>query len=347
MEYIIQLFQGFSSFQQLPVTMQYIMAASFAAGVTLGLVSLVSLVAVYAERKISARMQARVGPMHVGWHGVLQTLADGIKLFLKEDIIPTLADKWLFILAPALVMGGALLSWAVIPLGPNWVPADLNIGVLYLLATSSVVAIGIIMAGWASHNKWSLYGAMRTSAQFLSYEIPTALFIIPPVLLAGSLHLGTIVSGQSGGFLGLGNWYVWNPFCFVAFIAYYISALAEANRLPFDLPESESELVAGFHTEYSGMRFALFFIAEYADLFVVCAIGSLLFLGGWHGPFGIEHWSVYIIKIAALIFLAMWLRWTLPRLRIDQLMATCWKFLIPLGLIDIVGISFWVALMER
>ena len=262
---------------------------------------------------------------------------------MKEDIIPVMADKWLFILAPLLVFSGAFLGWAVLPLGPGWVPSDLNIGVLYLIATSSLVVIGIIMAGWASYNKWSLYGAMRSSAQFLSYEIPTTLNLVPPVLLAGSMNLTEIVNQQAGGILGVGNWFVWNPFCLIAFIAYYVSSLAETNRLPFDLPESESELVAGFHSEYSGMRFAFFFMAEYAELFLVSAVGSLLFLGGWHG-FGVSSVLIYLLKVLALVCIAMWLRWTLPRLRIDQLMGLCWKFLIPLGLINILGASLWMQL---
>jgi len=344
MLYLINLFQEYSLLKAMPEWLQYLLAAGLCAVAGIAMVAVIGIVAVYAERKISAHMQARVGPMHVGWHGILQTAADGLKLFIKEDIIPAMADKWLFILAPGLVFSGALISWAVLPLGPKWVPADLNIGILYLLATSSIVAIGIIMAGWSSHNKWSLYGAMRTSAQFLSYEVPTALHILPPVLLAGSLRLGTVVQAQSGSVM---NWYVWNPFCLIAFIAYYVSSLAETNRLPFDLPESESELVAGVHTEYSGMRYALFYMAEYADMFIVSALGALLFLGGWYGPYGVEHWSIYMIKVSALMFVTMWLRWTLPRLRIDQLMGVCWKFLIPLGLVNIVALSFWVALMER
>ncbi|MEW6233778.1 MAG: NADH-quinone oxidoreductase subunit NuoH [Candidatus Omnitrophota bacterium] len=344
MLYLINLFQEYSLLKAMPEWLQYLLAAGLCAVAAIAMVAVIGIVAVYAERKVSAHMQARMGPMHVGWHGILQTAADGLKLFIKEDIIPAMADKWLFILAPGLVFSGALISWAVLPLGPKWVPADLNIGILYLLATSSIVAIGIIMAGWSSHNKWSLYGAMRTSAQFLSYEVPTALHILPPVMLASSLRLGTVVQAQAGG---VWNWYVWNPFCLIAFIAYYVSSLAETNRLPFDLPESESELVAGVHTEYSGMRYALFYMAEYADLFIVSAIGALLFLGGWYGPFGLEHWSIYIVKVSALMFVAMWLRWTLPRLRIDQLMGVCWKFLIPLGLINIVALSYWIALMER
>lgn len=340
---LVQLLSTLPLIGMLPDALLQVTAALIFAGVGIALVSVVALVSVYGERKVSAHMQCRVGPMHVGWHGVLQTAADGLKLFLKEDIIPTMADKWLFIAAPAVVFTGAFLAWAVIPFGPDWIPADLNIGVVYLLATSSLVAVGIIMAGWASYNKWSLYGAMRTSAQFLSYEIPSALNLMPPVLLAGSLNLTAIVNQQAGGMLGIGHWYVFNPFCLIAFVAYYVSSLAETNRMPFDLPESESELVAGFHSEYTGMRFSFFFLAEYAELFVVSAIGSLMFLGGWHA-FGYSSVFIYLAKITVLILIAMWLRWTLPRLRIDQLMATCWKFFIPLGLINILGASLWMAL---
>lgn len=341
MEWIIDLLRAYPPMDQWSNALLITTAAAIAASMTMGVVSLVALVAVYAERKVSARIQSRVGPMHVGWHGVLQTVADGIKLLLKEDIVPAKADRFLFVLAPALVFTGAFLSWAVLPLGPGWVPIDMNIGVVYLLATSSLVAIGIIMAGWASHNKWSLLGAMRTAAQFLSYEVPTALHLLPPVLLIGSLNLMTIADAQAGGWLGIGNWALWNPFCFIAFFAYYISSLAETNRLPFDLPESESELVAGFHAEYTGIRFSFFFLAEYAEMFIVSAVSSLLFLGAWHA-FGVSSFVIYLFKVAFLMYIAMWLRWTLPRFRIDQLMSFCWKFLIPLGLINLVAISAWV-----
>ncbi|MBZ0255759.1 NADH-quinone oxidoreductase subunit H, partial [bacterium] len=230
-----------------PAYVIWLVAALTAAGLTMGMVSIVAMVAVYAERKISADMQARIGPMHVGWHGVLQTVADAVKLLLKEDLIPAMADKWLFVTAPVLVFGGAFLSWAILPLGKGWAPVDLNIGIVYLMATSSLVALGVIMAGWGSHNKWSLYGAMRTAAQFLSYEIPTALHLLPPVILAGTLNMTALADSQAGGFMNMGNWALWNPFCFLSFFSYYISGLAETNRVPFDLPESESELVAGFH----------------------------------------------------------------------------------------------------
>ncbi|HPA45162.1 MAG TPA: NADH-quinone oxidoreductase subunit NuoH [bacterium] len=335
-----------------PVSVVVLLIALIGAGIMLAWVAVVALVAVWAERKVSAHMQARLGPMYVGgFHGWLQTAADGLKLFLKEDIIPAMADKWLFIQAPVLVFGGALLAYAAIPFGPKLVVSDINIGVFYILAVSAIVAIGIIMAGWASHNKWSLYGGMRTAAQFLSYEIPSALHLMPVIMYAGTLNLGEIVQSQETGLFGWGGifgWYAFrNPFLFLSFICYYISSLAETNRTPFDLPETESELVAGFHTEYTGIRFSFFFMAEYADMFVVAALSTLLFCGGWNCvlPRSVQFVPdpvVFVLKCSAFIFLTMWLRWTLPRFRVDQLMALCWKFLIPLGLLNIVGSGLWM-----
>jgi len=352
MHFVPYLQETFPLLASWPTSLVILLTASLGAGILLAWVAVVALVAVWAERKVSAHMQARLGPMYVGgFHGWLQTVADGIKLFLKEDIIPALADKWLFIQAPVLVFCGAFLAYVAIPFAPGWVVADLNIGVFYILAVSALVAIGIIMAGWSSHNKWSLYGAMRSAAQFLSYEIPSALHLMPAVMMAGTLHLGTIVQSQETGLFGLGGifgWYAFrNPFLFLSFLCYYISSLAETNRTPFDLPETESELVAGFHTEYTGMRFAFFFMAEYADMFVVSALITLLYCGGWNGvlPRDIQFIPdplVFVIKCSFFIFVTMWLRWTLPRFRIDQLMGLCWKFLIPLGLINIVGSGLWM-----
>ncbi|HOE12347.1 MAG TPA: NADH-quinone oxidoreductase subunit NuoH [bacterium] len=340
-----------------PASVVVLLVALIGAGIMLAWVALVALVAVWAERKVSAHMQARLGPIYVGgFHGWLQTVADGLKLFLKEDIIPAMADKWLYIQAPVLVFGGAFLAYAAIPFGPKLVVSDLNIGVFYILAMSAIVAVGIIMAGWASHNKWSLYGGMRTAAQFLSYEIPSALHLMPVIMYAGTLNLGEIVRSQETGLFGwagIFGWYLFrNPFLFLSFICYYISSLAETNRTPFDLPETESELVAGYHTEYTGIRFAFFFMAEYANMFVAAALSTLLFCGGWNGVLSrnIQYLPdpvVFLLKCSAFIFLTMWLRWTLPRFRIDQLMALCWKFLIPLGLLNIVGSALWMYIFEQ
>jgi NADH-quinone oxidoreductase subunit H len=321
----------------------------------MGFVSLVAFASVWAERKVSAHMQARLGPMEVGgFHGWLQTVADALKLLLKEDIVPATADKPLFFLAPILVFMGALLSYVAIPFGPKMVVASLDLGVFYILATSAFVAVGVIMAGWSSYNKWSIYGGMRAASQYISYEIPTALHLLPGVLMAGSLNLVQIADSQAYYLgdpsqpwhkdLSILNWSVWpwvNPFATVSFIMYYIASLAETHRTPFDLAESESELVAGSHTEYSGIRWSFFFLAEYADLFVVSALGTVLYLGGWHGIPFVPPVAEFLLKCCFLIFVSMWLRWTLPRLRVDQLTYVCWKVLLPFGFVTVLGTGFW------
>lgn len=319
-------------------------------GVVLGVllftfIAIFTLVAVWLERKISGHMQDRLGPMEVGgWHGWAQTIADTIKLLVKEDIIPAKADKLLFRAAPYVVFSATLAAFAALPWSKHFIPADLNVGLLYILSVSSVVVIGILMGGWASNNKWSLYGAMRSAAQMVSYEIPVALSLIVAILISGSLDMQQIVESQSG------NMFHWNafrffPFAFVAFIIYFIASLAEVNRTPFDLTEAESELVAGFHTEYSGMRWSFFMMAEYANMFVVSAIATTAFLGGWQPPFQFlaflpgAFW--FLAKAFFLIFIQMWLRWTLPRLRVDQLMYTAWKVLTPFSFALILFVSLW------
>lgn len=315
-----------------------IAATSFGLAVFTGL-ALAALVFVWMERKVAGYIQSRYGPMYVGkFHGALQTIADAIKLLNKEDIWPSDADKFLWRIAPILVFLGAFLSFVVLPFGPNWIGAQLDVGLLYVFATSSLVVMGVIAAGWGSNNKWSLYGAMRGAAQVISYEIPLGLAVLPVVMVTGSLNLATIVEAQSGWFW---NWNVAGGLPLVgllAFVIYLISSLAEVNRTPFDLPETESELVSGFHTEYTGMKFAFFFLGEYADMFVVSAIAVTTFLGGWYTgiPF-VDSWApaplVFIVKSVLLVFVQIWLRWTLPRLRVDQLMHVCWKVLIPATLI--------------
>ena len=303
-----------------------------------------AIVFTWAERKVAGFIQSRYGPMRVGhWHGVAQPVADMLKILQKEDIIPAPADKFFFRLAPILVFLGSLLAWACIPFAPGFIAADLDLGLFYIFAVSSVVVIGILMAGWASNNKWALYGAARGAAQIVSYEIPLALASIPVVMATGSLNMNDIVAAQGGG---LANWFIfYNPFLFLAFFLYFIASVAEVNRTPFDLPETESELVAGYHTEYTGMRFAFFFLAEYANLFLVSCIATALFLGGWWSPipgFNFAPALCFIIKATLLVFLQMWLRWTLPRLRVDQLMYVCWKVMIPLSLICVVGAGIWM-----
>jgi len=309
-----------------------------------------ALFAVWLERKVSAHMQDRLGPMRTGgWHGWAQTLADILKLIQKEDIVPSAADKKLHFVAPYLVFIGSYAAFAAIPFSSAYIGSNINIGLFYVIAVSSLVVVGLLMAGWASNNKWSLFGAVRSAAQIVSYEIPTALALLAVVMVAGTLNLQTINQAQTGWFW---NWYLFQkfPFIFIAFIIYFVSSLAETNRTPFDIPEAESELVAGYHTEYSGMKFAMFFLAEYANMFAVSAIGSTLFLGGWNSPFGDflsgPFWGVFwfLSKGMFFVFVQMWLRWTLPRLRVDQLMYVSWKVLTPGAFACILGVGFWLML---
>ena len=311
----------------------------------------------YMERKVLAHMQARLGPMRTGFHGLLQPIADGLKFMMKEDIIPAKADKWVFRIAPLILLTMAFGAIVVIPFGPSTsfflskkVPlavSNLNIGVLYILAFASIGTYGVIMAGWASNNKYSLMGGFRSAAQMISYEIPMAFAVITVVLMAGSLNLSDIVVAQKG------RWFIAAlPVGPVAFFLYLFAGIAETNRVPFDLPEAESELVAGYFTEYSGIRFALFFMAEYISMMVVSLLVSIMFLGGWLPiqilPHTLGHIGLiaFINKMLAAIpptvwllaklyfflFFYMWLRATLPRYRYDQLMALSWKFLLPLSL---------------
>ncbi len=320
----------------------------------LTLFAMLGLVLVFMERKVSAYMQIRVGPNRVGYKGTAQTLADTIKLLVKEGLIPDGADKFLFNLAPFIVMIGAMLLMAPIPFARNMQIWDLNIGVLYITAISSISVIGILMAGWSSNNKYSLLGAMRSGAQIVSYELSAGLAILSIVILTGSLKISDIIASQQNG------WWIFKGHipALISFVIFIIAVTAETNRAPFDMAEAESELTAGFHTEYSGMRFALFFLAEYVNIFIVCAIGATLFLGGWM-PFHIGSWSGFnhimdfipssiwfMGKTFSLIFLIMWFRWTFPRLRIDQLLNLEWKYLLPIGmfnllLMTIVAIMGW------
>ena len=321
-----------------------------------------ALIAVYFERKISAFMQDRLGPMEVGifgfkggkkfWGGIGQTLADAIKLLVKEDILPNNADKFLMILAPFIIFTGAFLTFIGLPFAENIVISDFNIGIFYIVAMSSIGVIGVILAGWSSNNKWSLYGSMRAAAQIISYEIPIALSLLLVVLVAGSLHLGDIVQWQADH-----RWFIFHsPFTFLAFFIYYISTIAETNRTPFDIPEAESELVAGWMTEYSGFRWALFFLSEYANMLIVSIVASIVFLGGWLSPLQVfnifpDSWLILdgpviglfwvLFKAVVLIFIMMWFRWTFPRLRVDQLMYLCWKVFIPFALANLFFVSLW------
>jgi NADH-quinone oxidoreductase subunit H len=313
----------------------------------IGLFAALGLVLVIMERKVAAWIQIRLGPNRVGPKGMFQSLADTVKLLVKEGMTPDGADKLLFNVAPFIAMIVAMLLLAPIAFAKDFQMWDLNIGVLYVSAISSISVIGILMAGWASNNKYSLLGAMRSGAQIVSYELSAGLAILTIVVLTGSLRLSDIIHAQADGWwIFKGHLPVW-----IAFIIFIIAVTAETNRAPFDLAEAESELTAGFHTEYSGMKFALFFLAEYINVFIVCAIGATLFLGGWM-PFHIGHWesfnhvmdyipsSIWFFgKTFFLIFLIMWFRWTFPRLRIDQLLNLEWKYLLPISMFNLLLVT--------
>ncbi|MCM8775608.1 MAG: NADH-quinone oxidoreductase subunit NuoH [Candidatus Omnitrophica bacterium] len=286
------------------------------------------------ERKVVGRIQNRIGPNRVGKFGLLQPIADGIKMLTKEDIVPFQADPVLHFLAPVIIVMPALLIFAVIPFGRGMTAVDLNIGILYFIAVSSISTIAIFMASWGSRNKFSLLGGMRTVAQMISYEVPMVLSVVPVILVAETLSTNAIIEAQSAG------WFVWTPWGLAGFLIFFLCAVAECNRSPFDIPEAESEIVAGFHTEYSGIKFALFYMAEFISVFAVSALAVTLFLGGWKGPW-LPSWLWFLLKAYALIGVMFWFRGTLPRFRVDQLMGLAWKFLLPLALINIFVVGFW------
>jgi NADH-quinone oxidoreductase subunit H len=316
----------------------------------------------WVERRVSARMQSRIGPNRAGPHGFLVWIADGIKSILKEDIVPTESDQLLFRLAPYLVFVGVSATFVVMPFGQYLIAADLDIGILFVIAVTSLVTIGLMTGGWASNNKWSLLGGIRSAAQIISYEIPGAVAIVCIVMMTGSLRMQDIIGAQGGAgasFFDQGGWpwywYVFrNPVMFGLFFLYFTTALAEGNRAPFDLPEAESELVAGYSTEYSGMRYLFFFFAEWANVFVMSGIASALFLGGWQIPgvtpaqqeasFALQLVGVllFLTKSWILIFVVVWLRWTLPRVRIDQMMNLCWKWFVPMSFGAFLFTALWM-----
>jgi NADH-quinone oxidoreductase subunit H len=331
-----------------------VLIGAVALGVALGVLTIAGILT-WAERRVAGRTQSRVGPNRVGPLGFLQWVADGVKLVTKEDVIPAAADQKLFRLAPYPVVVGAFAAFATIPFGRYLIAADLNVGVLYLVAVTSLVVVGVLMAGWSSNNKWALLGGVRSAAQIVSYEVPSVVALMSVVLVAGTLSLQGIIS-QQGGWPW--QWLIfYNPFTFVAFFLFFTAAVAEGNRTPFDLPEAESELVAGYNVEYSGMRFAGFFLGEFANVYLMSAIATVLFYGGWQIPgvsaaeqgasWGLEALGVVIfaVKSGFGAFVVLWLRWTLPRLRVDQLMSLCYRYLLPLSFAMLVANALYVWLV--
>jgi NADH-quinone oxidoreductase subunit H len=337
---------------RLPETWAIIAQFALVAILVISLFSVLGLVLILMERRVSAWMQLRMGPNRVGPRGWFQTVADTLKLIVKEGMTPNGADKLLFNLAPFVVMIVSMVIMAPLMFAKGFQIWDINIGVLFIVAISSVSVIGILMAGWASNNKYSLLGAMRSGAQIVSYELSAGLSILTVVALAGSLQVSTIIESQADGWwIFKGHIPVW-----IAFVIFIVAVTAETNRAPFDLAEAESELTAGFHTEYSGMKFALFFLAEYVNIFVVCAIGATLFFGGWM-PLHIGNWTAFnqvmdyipssvwfFSKTFFLIFVIMWFRWTFPRLRIDQLLNLEWKYLLPISMFNLLLVTVIILL---
>lgn len=336
-----------------------------ASAAVVGVLALVGGLGTYAERKISADIQMRQGPNRVGPFGILQFVADGIKMLTKEDVLPRAADRPLFTLAPLLALLGVLATLAVLPFSSALVLTDLNVGVLYLIGVSSLVGVAVFLGGYASNSKWSMLGGMRGASQIISYEVPVTLSVLCAVLLAGSMSFGDVTEAQGG--LPHRWFLLHNPFSFLAFLVLFVGSLAETNRAPFDLPEAESELVSGYHTEYTGMRFAFFALAEYIEVFVVCGVGAALFLGGHRVPFPADGFltgtlglppapaalarqaleaATFFGKTLALYYVVIWIRWTLPRLRVDQLMTVCWKYLTPVALANLVGAAVWTVAFD-
>ena len=337
-----------------------VLAALIKFALLLNLCAVEALLFIWMERKISGRIQDRLGPTRVGGlFGWLQTLADGIKLIAKEDICPGEADRMLFKLAPYVSFAAGFAAYLALPFSNGWVGQDINVAVFFILAVLGLEVFGVILAGYASGSKWSLFGAMREAAQVVSYEVPMGMCVVVPVFLCGTMNLVTIGNMQAGWFT---NWLIFHdPFTFLIFWVYFTCGTASVNRAPFDLAEAESELVAGFHTEYSGLRWSFFFMAEYGSMFTVAALASILFLGGWNGPVPISMFlpdavtgsdlGGYLVNLLGLmnfllkctlgVTIMMWVRWTLPRLRIDQVMTTCLKYCVPLSAVCFLGALFW------
>ena len=317
-------------------------AAGTVVAVFLSAFALLSLI----ERKVLARIQNRLGPNRAGWFGILQPVADGIKMLTKEDIVPTKAEWFLHLVAPVLIVVPSILALGVMPYGREWLPVPLELGMLFFFAVGTLTEIAVFIAGWASGSKFPMLGAMRAISQMVSYELPLMISALAVVMMSGTLSLAGIVEAQGGYTLGfLPQWNVFTPWGLVAGLVFLIAAIAESNRCPFDLPEGESEIVAGHMTEYSGFKYALFFMGEYLGLFAICGLGITLFLGGWQAPLPglglVPSYLWFFAKLAAVIFLMLWIRGTFPRVRIDQLMRFAWLFLIPVALLTLPVAAVW------
>ena len=317
-------------------------AAGTVVAVFLSAFALLSLI----ERKVLARIQNRLGPNRAGWFGILQPVADGIKMLTKEDIVPTKAEWFLHLVAPVLIVVPSILALGVMPYGREWLPVPLELGMLFFFAMGTLTEIAVFIAGWASGSKFPMLGAMRAISQMVSYELPLMISALAVVMMSGTLSLAGIVEAQGGYTLGfLPQWNVFTPWGLVAGLVFLIAAIAESNRCPFDLPEGESEIVAGHMTEYSGFKYALFFMGEYLGLFAICGLGITLFLGGWQAPLPglglVPSYLWFFAKLAAVIFLMLWIRGTFPRVRIDQLMRFAWLFLIPVALLTLPVAAVW------
>jgi len=330
--------------------------------------AIISGTTVWWEMRVSSRMQSRVGYNRVGAGGFFQWIADAVKLLLKEDLIPADADQLLFRAAPYFVLVGFALTFVALPFGESLIAADLNVGIFYMISVTALVVVGILLAGWASNSKWALFGGMRSAAQVVSYEIPAGVAIMVPILMAGTLSMQGIIRAQGAW---PWQWFIaTNPFAVVAFVIFFIAQLAEGNRTPFDLPEADSELVAGYLSEYSSFRFALYFLVEFGNLWVMAAVGVTLFFGGWQIPFvgpetflaakganalpalgwwGLQALSlvVFVVKTLVLLNVIVWIRWTLPRIRVDQMMSLCWKYLVPFAFLSFVGTLLWMVLVAQ
>jgi NADH-quinone oxidoreductase subunit H len=328
----------------------------------------VSGATVWWEMRVSARMQSRIGYNRVGAGGFFQWIADAVKLIFKEDLVPADADHLLFRVAPYFVFVGFALTFVALPWGESLIAADLNVGIFYMVAVTALVVVGILLAGWSSNSKWALFGGMRSAAQVVSYEIPAGIAIMVPVLMAGTLSMQGIIRAQGPW---PWQWFVFsNPFAFVAFVIFFIAQLAEGNRTPFDLPEADSELVAGYLSEYSGFRFAFYFLVEFGNLWVMAAVATTLFFGGWQVPGttqatfdaargagllpGAAWWglqilsmAVFAVKVFAILNVIVWIRWTLPRIRVDQMMTICWKYLVPFAFLSFVATLLWMILVTQ